>query len=271
VLNIPPLPPPQLTATTAWGLAGLLVLLGGLLLLWGRVLSRPFLSALGAAAGTILAGSLARQFGLPIVVADVVAILGLAVLGAVTARILWALAGGAFFGLAALGILLSRLLETLPPTSQPAFAEGTAGDLQGWFAACGRFLMDGVGSVWPDHYATVLWTICLGGGVPLVMLLLLPRLGKIFMTALIGAVGIVGGLMLAVSRLDGLAWPATWSGYMIHAGGCVVLLTFSLVFQYCGVVAAQRAEKEKKAKAAEAEEKAAKKSVPPGQKDRTKR
>ncbi len=271
MLNIPPPPPLQLPSTTAWGLAGLLVILGALLLLWGRVLSRPFLSALGAAAGTLLAGALARQFGLPVVAADVVAILGLAILGAVAARILWALAGGAFFGLLALGVLMSRTLESLPATSQPAFDEKAAADIQGWLLACKQFFSDGAGTLWANNSATVLWTICLGGGVPLVVLLLLPRLGKIFMTALIGAVGIVGGLMLAVSRLDGSAWPATWSGYVLQAGGCGVLLIFSLVFQYCGDVAAQKAEKEKKAKAEAEEKAAAKKSASPGQKDKAKR
>ncbi|MCJ7543529.1 MAG: hypothetical protein MUP47_03015 [Phycisphaerae bacterium] len=269
MLNITPPPPPQLAMAPTLGIAAVGVVLGGALVLWGRVLNRSFLAAVGAAAGVVLADRLARQFGLPVVVVGVVVILSLAALAAIAARIIWPLAGGALFGLVALGVLLSSRLEALPPASQPTFQAATVVDFPSWLIECRRFLVEGVGAVWPEHSVAVLWVLCLGGGVPLVALLLLPRLGKIFMTGLIGSVGVVGGILLAVSRAHRASWPTHWSGYLVWGGAVLVLLVISLVYQYCGDVAARQARKARQDKAGGAEgdaKRASKKSAFPGRK-----
>jgi hypothetical protein len=243
VLNIAPPPPPQLAAATAWAIVGLSLGLGAALLLWGRVLSRSFLAVVGAAAGIVAADALARHFDLPVVAVGVIAILALAAVGALAARIVWALAGGAVFGAAGLTVLLSRLLGGVAATSQPAFQAEAAGSPWAWAVECTRYVAAGAGAIWPEHRAAVLWTLCLGGGVPLVTLLLLPRLGKIFMTALLASAGLVGGSLLAVSRVRPTAWPTQWSGYTLCGVVGLVLLVFSLVYQYSSDVADRRARK----------------------------
>ena len=266
MLDITPPPPPPLTTPLALGLAGVAVVLGGLMLLWGRVLSRTFLGIVGAGVGTLLADSLARQFGLPLVAAAMIAILGLALLAAVAARLIWALAGGAFFGLIAVWVFLSNRLPNLAPTSQPVFDTQTAADWAGWFLACWRVLVAGVNVLWADHSITILWTICLGGGVPLVILLLLPRLGRIFMTGLIGAVSIAGGMLLAVSRFSRAGWPAAWPAYLTYVGIAAAMLTFAIAFQTSGEVAAQRARKKEQDESDDKD--SDKKSASKGRKDR---
>lgn len=270
MLNIAPPPPPNLSTALAWGIAGVSVVLGAGLLLWGRVLNRSFLAAVGAAAGVVLADRLARQLGLPVAAVGVLTILGFAAVAAVAGRIVWALAGGALSGLVALGVVLSSTLKALSPTSRPAFQAKLAVDLQSWVVECRRFLVEGVGAVWPEHSGAVLWALCLGGGVPLVMLLLLPRLGRIFMTGLIGSVSLVGGVLLAASRVRSTTWPTQWSGYLVWGGAALVVLVISLVYQYCGDVTARQARKARqdKAQGAEADGKpASKKSASHGRKD----
>jgi hypothetical protein len=239
------------------------------MLLWGRILSRPFLGVAGAAVGTMLADSLARQFGLSLTAAAMISILGLALAAAVAARLVWALAGGAFFGLIAVWVMLSGMLPNLPATSQPAFDTQTAGNWAGWFLACWQVLVAGVSVLWADHYVTILWTICMGGGVPLVILLLLPRLGRIFMTGLVGAVSIAGGMLLAVSRFSRAGWPTAWPAYMTYAGIGAALLTFAIAFQTSGEVAAQRAKKKQEQEDDKSDDKDSdKKSASKGRKDK---
>lgn len=244
MLNIAPPPPTLLPALLTFGVAGLSMALGGALVLWGRVLSRSFLAAAGAAAGVLLAESLARRFNLPIMIVSVVAILGFAVIGAIAARIVWAAAGGAVFGLAALTIMLGATMEGLPAASQPASVPATDIGPRDWIAQSSQYVFQAATAAWAGDRTRVLWTICLGGGVPLVMLLLLPRVGRIFMTALIGSVALSGGVLLTVSGLSGTVWPTAWAGYRIWLGMGLVVLVFSLVFQYCGDIAARRAAKQ---------------------------
>jgi hypothetical protein len=250
VLTIAPPPPPQLATVPAWGIVAGCLLLGAALLLWGRVLHRSFLAVVGAVAGILAADALAATVGLPVVVVGLIAILVLAAVGAVAARIVWALAGGAVFGAGALTVLLSNMLGHVAATSRPSFQASAAESLRAWAVECGRYAAAGVTALWPEHRAAVLWTLCLGGGVPLVTLLLLPRLGKIFMTALLGSAGLVGGGLLAVSRVRTTVWPTRWSEYTLYAVVWVVLLVFSLVYQYCSDVAERHARKVAEAKAA---------------------
>ena len=99
MLTITPPPPPQLAMAPTLGIAALGVIVGGALVLWGRVLNRSFLAAVGAAAGVVLADRLARQFGLPaFIVVDI---------GGQTFPIVWAIVGAAILS-AILGFLFRR-------------------------------------------------------------------------------------------------------------------------------------------------------------------
>lgn len=257
MLDIPAPPQPQLAAAMTFAVAGVVVVVvGGLLLVWGRLLSRAFLALTGAGVGALLAESLGRQFHLTTEAAGLLAIMGLAIVGALAARFIWAIAGGAIIAAVAVFVLLSYSLPALPAASQPAF--GVSDNPEQWLRECWRFAQQGLIALWDKNSAQVLWTLCLAGGLPLATLLLAPRLGKIFMTALTGAVAVVVGLLLAVSHFTNLAWPKNWSGYTVYGVVALVLLVFSMVLQFCGEVAAWRAEKQKKEKEKEQQAAAAK-------------
>ncbi len=256
MLDIPTPPQPQVSAAITLVAAGGLIVAGAALLVWGRLLSRPFLALSGTLAGAMLAESLGRQFGLRPAAAGVLAIVGFAVIGALAARLVWAIAGGAIVAAIAMAVLLSHSLQVLPSASQPAF--GSADTLTHWTEACWRYAQEGLTGVWADRSVLILWTSCLAGGVPMVALLLLPRLARIIMTALTGAVAVVAGMLLAVGRLSASVWPSTWGGYTTYGVIALVLLACSAVFQYHSDLTAKRAEMEarkKKAQAAKAADK----------------
>jgi hypothetical protein len=251
MLNVPAPPQPQLDALAVCVLAAGNVVLGAALLLWGRILSRPFLALVGAVAAVAVARPLSQQFAVSPAVAGAVAALAFAAVGAATARIIWALAGGAVFGAVAVIVMLANL--PAPANGQPAFTPVDPG-LGAWLTACRSHCGAALGEAWKGRPAGVLWTLCLGGGVPLTVALLLPRLGKIFMTSLLGGVCIVGGVFLAAVRLQASLWPAEWLSYAIPITATVVLLVFGIIYQFCGEILAERAKKAEKAKADEKKE-----------------
>jgi hypothetical protein len=251
MLNISPPLSPQLNALTVCALSAGGVALGAAMLLWGRILSRPFLALVGVATAIAFAGSLSQQFSVTPLVAATVAAVAFAAVGAVTARILWALAAGAVFGAAAILAMLAHMTAPAAATAaQPTSAPGHA-PFVAWLADCWNYCGAALGEAWKDRSATVLWTLCLGGGGPLTVALLLPRLGKIFMTSLLGAVCVVGGVLLAVVKIQESLWPATWWGYALPLTAVAVLLMFGIVYQFCGAILEERAKQDKKAKGGE--------------------
>jgi hypothetical protein len=236
---LPPLPP-GLTLEWTWGLALSGIVLGPLLILWGRVLSRPVLALAGVGIGLVLAPSLARQFGIDPTLAAVLVAVIFAAVGAVAARLIWALTGGALVATVALWTLLAYCLAALPPKEQPLFPKGLD-TLEPWLIACWHFGLAGLRALWTVHSERILWTLCLGGGLPLVVLLLLPRFGKIFMTALLGSLLLTGGFLLAATSLRRAIWPSAWSDYLLYGGIILAMMMFSLVFQYIGAVTAAKA------------------------------
>lgn len=251
MLNIPAPPQPQLDALAVCVLAAGGVAFGAAILLWGRILSRPLMALAGVVAGIAGAEALSRQFSVSPMVAAVAGAIAFGAVGAITARIIWALAAGALFGAAATIVMLANVAA--PANGQAAFAPGDPGT-GAWLAACWGHCNASLGAVWKEQSATALWTICLGGGVPLTVALLLPRLGKIFMTSLLGAVCVVGGVFLAVVQVQPSLWPARWLGYGIPITAAAVLLMFGIIYQFCGAILADRAKKAEKAKAGEKKE-----------------
>ncbi len=250
MLNISPPFPPQLDALAVCAFSAGGVALGAAMLLWGRILSRPFLALVGVATAIAFAVPLSQQFPITPLVAAIVAAVVFAAVGAVTARILWALAAGAIFGAVAILAMLARMSAPAAAASQPASAPGLA-PLVAWLADGWVYCVAALGEAWKDHSATVLWTLCLGGGAPLTVALLLPRMGKIFMTSLLGAVCIVAGVLLAVAKIQVSLWPATWWDYALPAIAVAVLLMFGIVYQFCGAILDERAKHDNKAKGGE--------------------
>jgi hypothetical protein len=239
---------PQIDLGWTWGLSVSALALGVVLLLWGRVLSRPFLGLAGGVVGAVLSSSLAKQFNIHPLLAAALAVVVFGAIGAITDRLIWALAGGSMFAFVGVWILLVTCLPLLAAKEQPPPPVNLS-TFQIWAEGWWRFAMAGLVATWKDHSDKVLWTLCLSGGLPLATMLMLPRFGRIFMTSMAGTVGIVGGLLLVAARLRSSLWPADWAGYAVPGAVAVALMMFSMVFQYLGAAAeAARAEGEKKEK-----------------------
>jgi hypothetical protein len=69
---------------------------------------------------------------------------------------------------------------------------------------------------------------------------------------LLGSAGLIGGLLLAVRCIREDLWPSRWSGYMLCGVAGLVLLVFSVVYQYCADAAARHAREAAEERAAEA-------------------
>lgn len=241
-----------------WAFAVSAVVVGVLMLFWGRVLSRYFCALVGAVTGLAISSSLARQFGIDPILAGVLAAVIFAAAGAVTARLIWAMAGGSLCAAIGVLILLANSIHLIPAKDQPAVL--TTEDfisIQTWFIACWNYVLACLTALWKEHSEKILWTLIFTGGATLAVLLLLPRFGKLFMTALVGALGIVAGLLTIAASLRQSIWPASWDGFVVYLLIAAALLMFSTAFQYVGEIRAEaRAEKARKEK--QAKEKGAK-------------
>ena len=249
MLNIPAPPQPQLDALAVCMLAAGSVGVGAVLLLWGRILSRPFLAMIGVAVAVAAAGPLSQQFSVSPTVAGLVAAAVLALVAAITARLIWALAAGAVFGASAIIAMLVNM--PAPAGGLLDFAPVDPG-FGAWLTACWNAVGTALAAAWKDRSQTVLWAVCLGGGIPLTVALLLPKLGKIVMTSLLAVAAIIGGVFLVVTQIRSSLWPREWLGYGVPIVAAAVLLMFGIIYQFCAEVLADRAKKAEKTDKAKA-------------------
>ena len=212
----PPPPPGELTAPVAYLAGGAAVLVGLLLVLWGRKLGRGFMVLAGAGAGFLLAPLLIARLNLPENAVRFVAVFALAVLGLVGARLLWALLAGAPGLLVGLAGVCYRSGE-LVLQHRPAEFGPSQSFLQ-WMDSLGAYL-----GQWVREAAQVLppaLYVFVGAcvAVPFLLVLIWPRLGAVLMTALTGAaLGVAGGLLLA-GRMSAELWHQALAAPLVPAG-----------------------------------------------------
>jgi hypothetical protein len=230
MLDIPLPPLPRLgEEAVVYGVAAGAIVLGVALLLWGRHLHRAVLMLAGAGAGFLLAEPLGRLIGAEITLARAVAMFSAAILGLVLARVVWpAIAGALCVGAATIvlkdyhGLLLWPYVATWPE----------------WLGAIRVAAMPDASLV--QNHAKEMWIVLGGtGAVVFVLGVLLGRGMAIFMTALIGAIAIGGGVALAVLHRKPELWPAAWQDVLVPAavvGGMVLL---GIVGQTRGLLAAR--------------------------------
>lgn len=239
------IPPPPLALDSAqaaaWGAGGLVV--GVLLLLWGRKLHRVFLGLGAGAAGASFAGEWATQLsGLDWRLAYAIAAGTAGILGVVMARIVWPVLAGALFAGAAGVTVLACFQPSLPADLKAATAPA-GGDLVAWSAAAYVCASAAVQAVWRDHMAVLLGAMCPAGLVPLVIGLFRPRLATIFMTALVGSLSMICGPLVAAQRFWPELWASAWANPHVPAIVAGVMLLIGLLFQYRLAIAADRAKK----------------------------
>ncbi len=240
----PPTYPSELTAPVAYLAGGAAVLVGLLMVLWGRKLGRAFMVVIGAGGGFLLAPLLIARLNVPENAVRFVAVFALAILALVAARLVWALlagAGGLLIGAAGVCYRAGDLVLQHRPVEF-----GPTDTFLQWLDSLGRYLgqwVQGLSQVLPPALY-----VFVGACVAVTFLLVLvwPRMGGVLMTALTGAVLAVAGGLLVSGRLSAELWTKAWTAPLVPAG---VLGALALA----GWIVQGRSEI-KKARAAKAEE-----------------
>lgn len=235
-----PLPPdPGLSWPVLPAIAAASIVVGAVLLLWGRRVDRCLLAVVGAGAAVALAGPLARWAGIPLPAVRISSAVTLAILCFILTRLAWALLAAGTSALVAVWLICGHVLAG-STEGGPTFAADVA-DGQGYYLALGHFTLACIEFAWDR--APVLLAIAggLAAAAPLLICLVRPRLGRIFMTSLIGACGVVAGTAAVVALSDPTWAPAvrrSWLAMSVVAGALTVL---GLLYQYRGALAAGRA------------------------------
>lgn len=227
----------QLTDVTAYVIAATCLVVGILLVVWGRLLGRGLLCLAGAAAGLAVGSALARHFGWHPTTPRMVSVMVLGLTGLALARLIWALLAGSIAAVAAGIILLGRL----PAQDVPAF-DRSSETLAGWVNAALHLLTDGVSALWVWNPAVTAGVLGLAACLPLVAMLVFGRGGRILMTSVVGAAAVMAGPIIAASRLQAgvIAWII--QNWWLLPAVFGPLAAFGMVVQYRAEIRAQRAD-----------------------------
>jgi len=212
----PPAYPTELTAQVAYLAGGAAVLVGLLLVLWGRKLGRAFMVLAGAGAGFLLAPLLIARLNVPENAVRFVAVFALAILALVAARLVWAALAGALGLLIGIVGVSFRAGELVLQNRPAEFAP--ADTFLAWLDTLGRYL-----GQWGQGLAQVLppaLYVFIGACAAVLFLLVLvwPRMGRVLMTALTGAALAVAGGLLVGGRFNANVWAGAWTAPLVPAG-----------------------------------------------------
>lgn len=246
MFGISPPPPPQVTAPVACALAVGCLLVGALILLWGRHLGRAFLCGIGIAIGLVVAEPIARSFGWQLLIVRLASTVTFALLALVLARVIWGVLAGLAFGIVAEMILLVRRMDQIAIEQQPVFQQSQA-TLSGWVSAMGKFLLDGLVGLCEWNLLAVLAAVGSAAALPLVISLIRDRLGRIFMTSLAGATGVTSGIMIALAQMRESLWSGLWARWYFLLAGVIVLTAAGVIIQYRGAFQEDRSEEKREA------------------------
>ena len=231
-----PPPAPDLGAQWAWPLALVAAALGVLLLIWGEKYHRAALALVGAGAGVLLGPEIASWVGMGPLAGQIAAPLVLAVLAVIGAHYVWAIVAAAL----ALGgggwALACHFAQTQPPQATTAPAAG----LDSWARAAWAHAMSGMSDAWQGDALVVVLVLFPAGAVPLIVGLFKPRLATVAMTALLGAAGVVFGVLLASAQITASCWSAAMAQWTILALAVAALTTLGVICQYRRLLAGQR-------------------------------
>ncbi len=222
---------PTVSLSLVYGLALSGLTLGVLLLLWGRLLSRPVMALVCAGIGVLLAPVLAGSVELDLLWVQIGSGVLLGVAGLLLGPVLWAVAGGM---LAAAGAAKTVLLWRHPtppePVSEP-LRSVAGGDLHVWANGLGQSIWQSLALAAGGAEALFFGATGAALIVALVLLVLRLRVAVALVTALLGAMCIVYG----ASALSLAVRPSLWEGMRHHvyvpAAICVGLWVFGLVYQ----------------------------------------
>jgi hypothetical protein len=269
LLNISP--PPLAWGAIEYAVIAGAVVVGLLLMLWGRALGRVILGVAAAAAGVLLAAPLLAQvdavksMGLDINIIRAAAGLVAGAAAMIAARLVWGAAGGAFFGLIAVGLLLAFAWPAAQSTAAPAAARASApaatehsvraalehADASAGSPAAapaptlGAWSLDLLQSAWQaflarwnDKALYIVLALVLPVGVPIFVGMIRPRFGVIFMTSLLGATLLTLGVLALAVEFHPAVWDAANSHIYVPLAVAVLGFAIAMAYQYRSAKAA---------------------------------
>lgn len=242
-----PMPPaPQLGAMTAYGLAIGTVLIGLAITFFGCRLHYALAAAVGVGAGFVLAPVVQGHVDINPTFVQVAVVLVTAVVLAVAARVTWALAAGAVGAAAGATVLLVSQAAMIP--------EAASESLTAWWqsVAPAVFDMGTIERMWDQQQGLVLLVMFPATVLPLLLGLFFNRVVVVLVTALIGAVVTVAGLVVGLAQIKARLWPQSWMDVGVLGIAVVVMALIGAICQ-CLFVQRRKAEDQDKAQAEQQE------------------
>lgn len=239
LINLPCPPLPNLAQSDAFMVAAAAIIVGAALLVWGRILGRPLIALLAGSAGFLYGGQVADLLSIPPVVGQFALAIGGLIVVYLADRVVW---GALAIAVAAIPAAIV-MLGLYPPADAKALpATAPAADsLTNYATGLALTLKADILDLWQTQRPTILIAFTAIALFFMLIALIRPRLIRIVMTSLIGAVAIVAGLLTAVTAILPSMWNQAWQLCYVPAGLCAALFILGIVVQYRAAIKAQPA------------------------------
>jgi len=248
---------PELSDSIAYIASAVSIVIGLMLLGWGRLWSRPLVGVIGVGAGFLCGDLLAVSVDVDSGVAKAAAGSVFGVFGFVAAPFIWAFLAGSLCSLVAGGFLAENYVSGLAaqfPEQVPEVVEPAGGaTLTLWMHDVVRVLGNVNADMWAKQAVTMVLVLAPIGLIPTMIGLWKPRFITIVMTSLTGAIVVVSGSVVALVQADPTRWPKAWSGLLIPLGIAGGLWVCGMAVQYSFALAAVRKKKAKEVARAKAD------------------
>lgn len=203
--------------------------LGLVLLLWGRRVGRFLLMLAGGVGGVFLGMYAAPKLGVNVLAGQVSACIAAALLCFVLARLIWAALAIAMTAFAAGYILFLHFLFD-PRQLVSDVAPGRT--LAEYANEVVLYLGPNIEKLWQQNMAVVLLAGGLVVTIPIVLMLLRPRLLTILTTALVGTAALIGSLVTLTAWGAPASQPVMQENWHVLGGLAVVVFVTGVAVQY---------------------------------------
>ena len=236
---------PELSDSVAYISSVTSIIIGLMLLGWGRLWSRTTVGLIGVGAGLLCGDLLSDSLKVDpgVAKAAVGSISG--VLGFVAAPFIWAGLAGCLCSLVAGGFMADSFLASLSGKVPPVVEPAGGVTLAHWAESLTVYIGDVNAEMWREQAITMMLVLAPVGLIPTMIGLWKPRFITIVMTSLTGAIVVVSGAAIALVQSDPTRWPTAWSGVLIPLYTIGALWVCGIAVQYGFAMAATRKKKAK--------------------------